>query len=84
MSAATDAVIPRILKTYETELLDEWLREQLSAFRAGSRISERDLRSQSTEFLNLLQDATQNGNGADVHNPAFSRVRAMLSGLVSC
>ena len=44
MSAATDAVIPRILKTYEAELLDEWQREQLSAFRLGSKISESEVR----------------------------------------
>ena len=78
MSAATDAVIPRILKTYEADLLDEWLREQLSAFRAGSKISENELRSQSTEFLNLLQQATQTGNVSDVQSPAYGRVRDML------
>jgi rsbT co-antagonist protein RsbR len=78
VSAATDAVIPRILKTYEAELLDEWLREQLSAFRAGSRISESELRSQSREFMNLLQQATQGGNITDVQGPSYGRVRDML------
>ena len=78
MSAATDAVIPRILKTYEAELLDEWLREQLSAFRAGSRISESDLRTQSKEFLNLLQQATEAGNITDIQGPSYGRVRDML------
>ena len=78
MSAATDAVIPRILKTYEAELLDEWLREQLSAVRAGSRISESELRNQSREFLNLLQQATQGGNITDVQGPSYGRVRDML------
>jgi rsbT co-antagonist protein RsbR len=78
VSAATDAVIPRILKTYEAELLDEWLREQLSAFRAGSRISESDLRTQSKEFLNLLQQATEAGNITDVQGPSYGRVRDML------
>jgi len=78
VSAATDAVIPRILKTYEAELLDEWLREQLSAFRAGSRISESELRNQSREFLNLLQQATQGGNITDVPGPSYGRVRDML------
>jgi len=78
VSAATDAVIPRILKTYEAELLDEWLREQLSAFRAGSRISESDLRTQSKEFLNLLQQATEAGNITDIQGPSYGRVRDML------
>jgi len=78
VSAANDAVIPRILKTYEADLLDEWLREQLSAFRAGSKISESELRGQSKEFLTLLQQATQGGTVADVQGPSFGRVRDML------
>ena len=78
MSAATEAVIPRILKANEADLLDEWLREQLSAFRAGSRISESELRGQSRELLNLLQQATQGGNITDVYGPAYGRVRDML------
>ena len=78
MSAATDAVIPRILKTYEAELLEEWLREQLSAFRVGAKISESELRSQSREFLNLLQQAAQGGNVGDVQGPSYGRVRDML------
>ena len=78
MSAATDAIIPRILKAYEAELLEDWLREQLSGFRPGSKISESDLRSQSTEFLTLLQQATQTGNVTDVQSPAYGRVRDML------
>ena len=78
MSAATDAVIARILKTYEAAVLEEWLREQLSGFRPGSRISESELRGQSSEFLNLLQEATQTGNVSDVQSPVFGRVRDML------
>ena len=78
MSAATDAVIPRILKTNESALLDEWLKEQLTAFRPGSKISETELRGQSKELLNLLQQATQGGHITDIQGPAFGRVRDML------
>jgi rsbT co-antagonist protein RsbR len=78
VSAGTDAVIPRILKTYEADLLEDWLREQLGAFRPGSRISESELRSQSREFLNLLQQATQSGSISDLQGPAYGRVRDML------
>jgi len=78
VSAATDAVIPRILKTNEAELLDEWLKEQLGAFRPGSKISETELRGQSKEFLSLLQQATQGGQVTDIQGPSFGRVRDML------
>ena len=77
MSAATDAVIPRILKSYESDILEEWMREQQSGLRSGSKIKESELRSQSAEFLNLLQAATQSGV-TDVMGPAFGRVRDML------
>jgi len=78
VSAATDAVIPRILKSYEAELLDEWLREQVSGFRPGSKISESELRGQAREFLSLLQQATQGGNVSDIQGPSYGRVRDML------
>ena len=81
MSSASDAVIPRILKTYEAELLDEWIREQMAAFRSGTRIKESELRGQSTEFLNLLQQATQTGNVTDIQSPAYGRVRDLLGDL---
>ena len=81
MSAAPDAVIPRILKTYESEILEEWLREQVAALRSSSKIKESELRMQSAEFLSLLQQATQTGSGADTQSPAFGRVRDMLGDL---
>ena len=78
MSAATDAVIPRILMSYESDILEEWMREQQLGLRSGSKMKESELRSQSAEFLNLLQTATQSGV-TDVMGPAFGRVRDLLS-----
>ena len=79
MSPASDAVIPQILKSYESDLLEEWIREQVSGFRSTSRIKESELRSQSSEFLSLLQQATQSGNVTDVLSPNYGRVRDALS-----
>jgi rsbT co-antagonist protein RsbR len=81
VTAADEAVIPRILKTYESDILDEWVREQAAAFRSSSRIRETELRQQSAEFLSLLQQATQAGNVTDTQSPAFGRVREMLGDL---
>jgi rsbT co-antagonist protein RsbR len=77
--SANDAVIPRILKAHENDLLEEWVREQLSGTR--SKIKEADLRKQSAEFLSLLQTATQSGNVTDIQSPGFGRVREMLGDL---
>ena len=77
--SANDAVIPRILKAHENDLLEEWVREQLSGTR--SKLKEADLRKQSAEFLSLLQTATQSGNVTDIQSPGFGRVREMLGDL---
>jgi rsbT co-antagonist protein RsbR len=81
VSASTDGVIARILKAHESEILDEWLREQVAGQRSGSKIRESDLRHQSSEFLNLLQQAAQAGDLTDVQGVAFGRVRDMLGDL---
>jgi len=78
VSVAPDSALARILKTYEAELLEDWMREQMTTFSRTSKIKESDLRSQSAEFLSLLQQATQTGNPSDVTAPAFGRVRDML------
>ena len=78
MSVVPDSALARILKTYEAELLEDWMREQMTTFSRTSKIKESDLRSQSAEFLSLLQQATQSGNPSDVTAPAFGRVRDML------
>ena len=81
MSAVTESALPRVLKTYEAELLEDWMREQMGTFSRTSRIKESDLRAQATEFLTLLQQATQGGNTADIMSPTYGRVRDMLGDL---
>jgi rsbT co-antagonist protein RsbR len=74
--------IPDILRTHESDLLTEWLREQapLIASQRG-RISDGDLREQSREFLSLFQQAAQTGELDNVHGPAWRDVLDMLAGL---
>lgn len=80
MTTAAEGAIARILKSHEAAILDEWIRDQLASFRQGGRISEKELRAQSTEFIGLLQQAAQAGV-ADVQAPTFGRVRDMLGDL---
>ncbi|HKW49458.1 MAG TPA: STAS domain-containing protein [Gemmatimonadaceae bacterium] len=80
MTTAAEGAIARILKSHEGPILDEWIRDQMAAFRQGGRISEKELRVQSTEFMSLLQQAAQTGV-ADIQSPAFGRVRDMLGDL---
>ena len=78
MTAASDSAVSKIFKAHGTDLLDEWVREQIAGLRSTSRIREGELRNQSAEFLNLLQEATQSGNFTDINAPHFSRIRDML------
>ena len=77
MTTAAEGAIARILKSHEEPILDEWIRDQMTSFRQGGRISERELRTQSTEFLSLLQQAVQSGD-VDIQSPTFGRVRDAL------
>jgi rsbT co-antagonist protein RsbR len=77
VTAVAEGAIARILKSHEEPILDEWIRDQMTSFRQGGRISERELRAQSTEVLSLLQQAVQSGV-ADIQSPTFGRVREAL------
>jgi rsbT co-antagonist protein RsbR len=81
VSAVTESALPRVLRTYEAELLEDWMREQMGALSRTSKIKEGDLRAQASEFLNLLQQATQGGNLSDIMSPTYGRVRDMLGDL---
>jgi rsbT co-antagonist protein RsbR len=74
--------IPNILQTYEEELLEEWMRQQLdSDTQRTDLLSESELRQQSAEFLHALCQAAQSGNLNDITAPDWSRVREILTNL---
>jgi rsbT co-antagonist protein RsbR len=74
--------IPEILKTHESDLLNEWLREQtpLLAGQRG-RISDADLQAQSREFLSLFRHAAQTADLDNIQGPAWRDVLEMLAGI---
>lgn len=74
--------IAQTLQAQRSELLQEWLREQLSAetLRADL-LSEAELRSQSEQFIGLLGKAVEAGNFSDIHRPEYRPVLEMLTEL---
>lgn len=70
--------IPEILRKHEPALLDSWTREQLSNRDISSRISDADMRTQSRQFLQLLQESSSRGNAVDIHGEAYKEVRKFL------
>jgi rsbT co-antagonist protein RsbR len=76
--------LPQILRKFETELIDEWLKEQAPPGTAHKRSGyENELRAQGEEFVKLLAAATEKGNVADIHRPEFDPVRGLLEQLSS-
>ena len=77
--AATNRLLD-ILQRRESEILDRWVKDQLSAATARADLgSESQLREQSREFLVLLRQAAAKGGAAgDTAGPAWAPVRDLL------
>jgi len=79
MSNGGQSSLAAILKEYESDLLNDWTRLQLSELadvRHG--INERQLRDESAEFLNGLVDALQTAGTRQISSSEFADVREIL------
>src|SRR5215475_2073462 len=75
--------IPEIIARRESDLLADWMREQLAATTLrGDLMRESELREQSRQFLNLMvRAASQQPSLNDIDAPAWEDARAFLSGV---
>lgn len=76
-----DSMLARVIRAHETEILEQWTREQHAAISRRELISGAQLREQSREFLSLLSNALQRADGSDVGAPEFEPVRHFLADL---
>ena len=82
MSPAATTRLPEIIKRREQDLLERWIKEQLSAVSPRRELlSESQLREQSREFLGLVAQAAGKGHLTSVDAPAWQGVRDMLGDL---
>ncbi len=83
MTASPASRISDVLQKNESELLAEWIRQQQESLsRRRDLISDRELESQSREFLDLLRSAPWDGGLADPTGAAsWAPVREMLAGI---
>jgi rsbT co-antagonist protein RsbR len=73
--------IAKALLSRRSEILEEWIRQQLSApSQRADLTSEAELRTESGHFLNVLSDAVQSGNLSDILLPEYKPVLEMLEG----
>ena len=71
--------IAKTLLNQRNEILQEWMRQQLSAKNLrADLVSETELRADSDRFLNVLSDAAQSGNVSDILAPEYKPVLEML------
>lgn len=71
-----------ILKKYEDDLVNEWIKElKASGSAKEGRISEGELYSQAKEFIELLQKATQSGDASNTGSPEWSAIKQFLDGI---
>jgi rsbT co-antagonist protein RsbR len=83
VTAERQSRIPEILRKHEAELLAEWVTaQQQGTGRHRDLLSDRELESQSREFISLLRAAAQDGDFTQVATaPGWSAVRDMLGGI---
>jgi rsbT co-antagonist protein RsbR len=68
-----------IIERHESDLLEDWLREQTAAnTRRDDLIREGEVRDQSREFLGLFRQALGSGQVNDARGAAWEPVRNLL------
>ena len=71
--------IPELLSQFESDILQDWIREQLKT--RSRLIDEEQLRQQSKDFLGEFRSATAAGVTTDIHAREWDGVRRMLDEL---
>jgi rsbT co-antagonist protein RsbR len=75
-----ESVIAAVVAEHEQRLLDEWVREQLSATTLRRDLmGDAELRQQSADFLARFREALQAGGATDPGASAWNDVRAVLA-----
>lgn len=82
MTTKSSERIVTLIKNYESDLLDDWVKEQMAgrSFRPDL-MSEPELRNQSKEFLSLFSEAVQSKNLEDIMASEWTKVREFLDGV---
>ena len=82
MTTKSSERIVTLIKNYESDLLDDWVKEQMAgrSFRPDLT-SEPELRNQSKEFLSLFSEAVQSKNLEDIMASEWTKTREFLDGV---
>ena len=75
--------LAEVLRDNEDRLLEMWMAAQKEAVQSRNRIADADLRNQSREFLQLLEEAVTTGGTEDIRGGQFEAMRRFLSQISS-
>jgi rsbT co-antagonist protein RsbR len=71
--------VPEIVRKYEAEILQNWMKEMAISTRRSDLMNDRDLLSQSSVLLSLLVESMKSGNVMDIRDPEWTRLRDHLA-----
>ncbi len=77
MASSFLSQLPTIVKTYEVEILKDWVNEQQKLL-DSSKFVANELMENAKIFLSLFQEALQSGNLNDIESSAWQAVRQCL------
>lgn len=69
--------LTEVITNYEAAILEDWIKEMSGATRRAELIKDEEVRKQSTQFLQLLRQATESGN-LDLESAAWKPLRDLL------
>ncbi|MBD2083490.1 STAS domain-containing protein [Trichocoleus sp. ST-U3] len=81
MNLSGKSKIPKILQTDQSQLLTDWISEQITAGIRKDLIKEIELREECREFLDLFSASVQQGNFTDIKSTEWRSVREMLGSI---
>jgi rsbT co-antagonist protein RsbR len=82
MASAVKSRIPEVVKKYKTELLADWVKEQLAANTLRpDLLKASELQEQSERFINLFSNALQYGKLDSILGTEWNSVREFLDGV---
>jgi rsbT co-antagonist protein RsbR len=84
MTTKSSERIGTFIKKYESDLLDDWVKEQVAAVTLRQDLmSKAELRKQSNEFLSLFREAVESENLEDIMASEWTNPREFLEGVSS-
>lgn len=81
MTSETASPLAKILHESRSEILDEWINQQLSDPERSRSVPETTIRSSSEEFIRLFEQGTEKGNHSDLSKPEWKDLQTMLTEL---